>query len=80
METNNKEHMDRLMTMYARLPDTSMTDNRLYDELIDTLNKNDNLDNGHILNSLKLIIIQLCESCVKDAEDDDYSNIQEKYK
>ena len=80
METNNKEHMDRLMTMYAKLPDTTMTDNRLYDELIDTLNKNDHLDNGHILNSLKLIVIQLCEAFVIDTEEEDYSKIQEKYK
>ena len=80
MEHQNKEHMDRLMTEYARLPDTSMTDNRLYNELIDTLNKNDYLDNGHILNSLKLIVIQLCEACVTDSEDDEYGNIQEKYR
>ena len=80
MEHQNKEHMNRLMTEYARLPDTSMTDNRLYDELIDTLNKNDYLDNGHILNSLKLIVIQLCEVCVTDSEDDEYGNIQEKYR
>lgn len=80
MEHENKEHMNRLMTVYARLPDTNMTDNRLYDELIDVLNKNNKLDNGHILNSLKLVIMQLCEFCVLDAEDDEYSNIQEKYK
>tara|TARA_B110000285_G_scaffold183779_1_gene208082 strand:+ start:355 stop:597 length:243 start_codon:yes stop_codon:yes gene_type:complete len=80
MDYQNKAHMDKLMTEYARLPDTKNTDNNLYDELIATLKDFDDLDNTEILNSLKLITIQLCESIITSDEDKSYYEVQEKYK
>jgi len=80
MDYQNKEHMDKLLTEYARLPNTKLTDNEMYDKLVSVLKENNELDNVHMLNSLKLIIMQLCESMITDNEDKSYYDIQEKYK
>ena len=81
MDYQNKEHMDMVMTEYKNLPNTEMTSKILYENLIKIINKYEGkVTNGEILNTLKLILIQLCETCITHVEDEKYSELQEKYK
>ena len=81
MDYQNKGHMDNVMSEYKKLPDISMTHEQLYDKMIAILNKYQNkTTNGEILNTLKLITIQLCEACITHVEGEEYYELQEKYK
>tara|TARA_R110000824_G_C15089610_1_gene665201 strand:+ start:704 stop:949 length:246 start_codon:yes stop_codon:yes gene_type:complete len=81
MDYQNKEHMDKVMTEYTKLPDTDMTHKELYEKIVKLLNKyQEKTTNGEILHTLKLVSIQLCEACIVHVEGEQYSELQEKYK
>jgi len=81
MDYQNKEHMDKVMIEYKKLPDTSMTHKELYEKMVKLLNKyQGKTTNGEILHTLKLVSIQLCEACIVHVEGEQYSELQEKYK
>jgi|TARA_B110000438_G_scaffold302663_1_gene361083 hypothetical protein len=81
MKEYKKEHAELVMDTFKALPDIDLTDRKLYDDLIRTLNKyNGEIGNGEVLATLKLIIMQLCEHCADFIEEQKYEELQEKYK
>ena len=81
IETENEKHGILVMETYISLPDVELTNNKVYDDLINTLNQfDDKVSNEEMLHTLKLILIQLCEKCANYIETKQYESIQEKYK
>ena len=64
MNEYKKKHSKLVMDTYYALPDVDMTNGNVYNSLVATLHEyDDQVGNGEVLNTLKLIIIQLCENC-----------------
>ena len=81
MDYQNKEHAKFVVDTYKALPNMELTNNDVYDDVCKTLDKyNGKIGNGEMLDTLKLIILQLCESCAKFVEEEKYKEIQEEYK
>ena len=90
MKNPNKDQIKQVLQEYERLPDTDMLSKNLYDALVDTCNNgNKEVTNGEVMNTLKLMVIQMCEKMVIDTNkwsntpnnDEGFtSTIQEKYK
>ena len=80
MDYHNKEHAKLVMQTFTSLPDVDMTDRDLYNSLVATLHKYDDMINGKVLNTMKLIMMQLCENCAEFVEGEKYKKLQEMYK
>ena len=90
MKNPNKDQIKQVLHEYEKLPDTDMLSKNLYDALVDTCNNgNKEVTNGEVMNTLKLMVIQMCEKMVIDTNkwsntpnnDEGFtSTIQEKYK
>ena len=89
MDYQNKDQIKQVLREYEKLPDTNMLNKNLYDALVDVCNNNKEITNGEVMNTLKLMIIQMCEKMVNDTnewvntpENNEgfTSKIQEKYK
>ena len=79
--TENEKHRILVMETYISLPDLELTNNKVYDDLINTLkNLDDEVSNEEMLHTLKLILIQLCEKCADYVETKKYESIQERYR
>ena len=67
MDYQNKVHAKLVVDTYRKLPDMELTNSEIYDDVCKTLDKyvNRNIGNGEMLDTLKLIVLQLCESCAK---------------
>mgnify|MGYP003660630137 CR=1 FL=1 len=88
MDYQNKEHLKGVLKEYEKLPDVDMLDKELYDDMRELFNKTTHT-NGEVMNTLKLMVIQMCEKMVIDTNkwsntpnnDEGFtSTIQEKYK
>lgn len=81
MDYHNKEHAKLVMKTFTSLPDVDMTDRDLYNSLVASLHEyDDKIDNGRVLNTMKLIMMQLCENCAEYVEEEKYKRLQEQYK
>ena len=81
MNEYKKKHSKLVMDTYQSLPDIDMTNKEVYNSLVDTLHEyNDKVGNGEVLNTIKLIIMQLCENCAEFIEEEKYKMLQEEYK
>ena len=81
MDYQNKVHAKLVVDTYKSLPNMELTNNDVYDDVCKTLDKyNGKIGNGEMLDTLKLIVLQLCESCAKFIETEKYKDIQEEYK
>ena len=81
MNEYKKAHTEFIIDTYQSLPEIDLTNRKLYDDLVRVLNRyNGEIGNGEVLNTLKLILMQLCESCADFVEEQKYEEIQEEYK
>lgn len=90
MDYQDKNQIKEVLREYERLPEPDMLNKKLYDALVDACNKSSKeVTNGEVMNTLKLMVIQMCEKMVTDTNE--WSNtpdsnegftskIQEKYK
>lgn len=78
--TVTKEHLDKIMEEYNRLPDTDFCSKKVYEAMIDTLNDITDVSNGEVLTTLKMMVLQLCENMTTFTEEEEFRQIQEKYK
>ena len=81
MDYQNKAHAKFVVDTYRSLPNMELTNCDVYDDVSKTLNKyNGKIGNGEMLDTLKLICLQLCEECAKYVETEKYKQVQEEYK
>jgi hypothetical protein len=60
MDYRNKDQIKEVLREYERLPDADMLSKNLYDGLVDTCNNsNKEITNGEVMNTLKLMVIQM---------------------
>lgn len=78
--TVTKEHLDKIMEEYNKLPDTDFCSQKVYEAMIDTLNDITDVSNGEVLTTLKMMVLQLCENMTTFTEEEEFRQIQEKYK
>lgn len=78
--TVTKEHLDKIMEEYNKLPDTDFCSKKVYEAMIDTLNDITDVSNGEVLTTLKMMVLQLCENMTTFTEEEEFRQIQEKYK
>ena len=78
--TVTKEHLDKIMEEYKKLPDTDFCSQKVYEAMIDTLNDINDVSNGEVLTTLKMMVLQLCENMTTFTEEEEFRQIQEKYK
>jgi len=83
MDYQNKMHYQEVMREYRSLPSTDMMSKKLYEDVTDVItkaNRKQSCTNGEIMNTMKLIVMQLAEMCITFVEERDYEDLQEKYK
>ena len=90
MDYQNKDQIKQVLKEYEKLPEPDMLNKKLYDSLVDACNKSGKeVTNGEVMNTLKLMVIQMCEKMVTDtnewvntpdSNEGFTSKIQEKYK
>ncbi len=72
-----KKHMTRVVSMYRELPEQSNMDYELYKKILHIFKGYDKLENGVVLDTLKAIVIMMCEQCIEHEERMEYIEIQE---
>ena len=75
MDYQNKEDIKHILRMFEKLPDVDTMNKELYDSLIDTINKS-STSNEEVFNTLKLLVMQLCEKYVTADKHDVQPNAQ----
>ena len=90
MDYQDKDQIKQVLKEYEKLPDVDMLNKKLYDALVDACNNgNKEITNGEVMNTLKLMVIQMCEKMVTDtnkwvntpdSNEGFTSKMQEKYK
>jgi hypothetical protein len=80
MDYQNKEHMKGVLKEYEKLPNIDMLDKKLYDDLRELFNESSHT-NGEIMNTMKLMVIQMCEKMMEINNSQSFTEeVQEKYK
>ena len=75
MDYQNKEDIKHILRMFEKLPDVDTMNKQLYDSLIETINES-STSNEEVFNTLKLLVMQLCEKYVTAEKYDTQSNAQ----
>ena len=80
MDYQNKEHLKGVINQYEKLPDVDMLDKKLYDDMRELFNESSHT-NGEIMNTLKLMVIQMCEKMMEETTPQSFTEeVQEEFK
>jgi len=80
MDYQNKEHLKGVINQYEKLPDVDMLDKKLYDDMRELFNGSSHT-NGEIMNTLKLMVIQMCEKMMEVEHPQSFTEeVQEEFK
>ena len=80
MDYQNKEHLKGVINQYEKLPDVDMLDKKLYDDMRELFNESSHT-NGEIMNTLKLMVIQMCEKMMEVEHPQSFTEeVQEEFK
>lgn len=75
MDYQNKEDIKHILRMFEKLPDVDTMNKELYESLIETINES-STSNEEVFNTLKLLVMQLCEKYVTADKHHVQSNAQ----
>jgi DNA-binding ferritin-like protein (Dps family) len=79
MTYHNKEYLKGVIHEYKKLPYIDMLNQKLYDDMRELFNESD-CTNGEVMNTMKLMIIQMCEKMMEETTQSFTEEVQEKYK
>jgi hypothetical protein len=80
MDYQNREHLKGVLKEYEKMPDVEMLDKELYDDMRELFNKKTHT-NGEIMNTMKLMVIQMCEKMMEIEHPQSFTEeVREEYK
>tara|TARA_B110001454_G_C12545205_1_gene361201 strand:+ start:445 stop:690 length:246 start_codon:yes stop_codon:yes gene_type:complete len=81
MDYQNKKYLKDVIDEYEKMPDVNMMDKEIYDKMREIFNQSPDITNGQVINTLKLMVIQMCEKLVEIEYPKSFTEeVQEEYK